>query len=324
MPAEFNQGFFVREPAWHGLGIVLPEYPGREEAMRLAGHDFNITEVALTRADRGTLVPGSKLLIREDKPDTELAVVKKSYTIVQNSVAWDVVDAIVDQPNVKYDTAGILRDGAIAWVMAYLDEPVRIDGDASLIYPYVSCSWAHDGSAALVVRRHAVRIVCANTHAAADAEAKASGRVFSFRHTLNVMQRIEEAKEALLGIRTGFADFVAMSNELARLTVSDQGIAMFIDALRPRATELVSDRVRENEDADRALIRSYLDGATINPEIRNTAYGLVQAGVEFLDHGRKYRNNETLLNRQVLNGEPLKDKLVVLARRASELFPISA
>lgn len=321
MPAYFNQGFFVREPAWHGLGIVLPEYPGREEAMRLAGHAFTIAERPVF--DSAGVIDSHKVLFREDT-GKRLNVASKSYTIVQNSTAWDVVDAIVAQPNVKYDTAGILRDGAIAWVMAFLDEPVRIDGDASFIYPYVSCSWAHDGSAALVVRRHAVRIVCANTHAAADAEAKASGRVFSFRHTLNVMQRIDAAREALLGIRTGFQDFVDMSNELARLTVSDQGIAMFIDALRPRATELVSDRVRENEDKDRATILGYLNGPTINAEIRNTAYGLVQAGVEFLDHGRKYRNNETLLNRQVLSGEPLKDKLVTLARRASELYPMVA
>ena len=44
MPALFDQGFFVREPAWHGLGVVLQDYPGREEAMRLAGHDWDVLE----------------------------------------------------------------------------------------------------------------------------------------------------------------------------------------------------------------------------------------------------------------------------------------
>src|SRR5690242_8795690 len=45
MSAEFEQGFFVRVPAWHGLGTVLDDYPGREEAMRLAGHDWDIVEL---------------------------------------------------------------------------------------------------------------------------------------------------------------------------------------------------------------------------------------------------------------------------------------
>ena len=45
MSALFESGFFVRKPAWHGLGVVLDEFPGREEAMRLAGHNFTVVEV---------------------------------------------------------------------------------------------------------------------------------------------------------------------------------------------------------------------------------------------------------------------------------------
>lgn len=321
MPAEFVQGFFVREPAWHGEGIVLAEYPGREDAMRIAGHDFTVGENAIISERTGTVIEENKELYRTDT-GLRLKVVNKSYGLVQNSTAWDVVDAIVQQENVKYDTAGILRGGAELWVMALLDEPVVINGDDSPTYPYVSCAWSHDGSSSLEVKRHAVRIVCANTSAAARSEAKNAGRIFSFRHTVNVMARIEEARQTLAGVRAGFADFVELSNELAALEVSEQGVTSFINSLRPSATTLVSKRVQDNEEKDRALILSYLNGPTIAPAIRNTAYGLVQAGVEFLDHGRKFRNTETLLNRTVLNGEPLKDKLVSLARNAAEQYPV--
>lgn len=318
MPAYFNEGFFVRVPAWHGMGKVLSEYPGRDEAMILAGHNFKVLEGDIMRARNGRTILTHKELYREDQPnaDAPLAVVNKSYTVVQNSDAWDIVDAIVRSENVKYDTAGVLKDGAVLWVMALVDEPVQINGDPSLTIPYVSCSWAHDGSAALVAKMHATRIVCANTAAAAESEAKNSGRIFSFRHTVNVMARIEEAREALKGLRSRFADFVELSNDLASLSVSEAGIDSFILSLRPASTQLISERVRNNEERDRALIRSYLDGPTCEG-IRNTAYGLVQAGIEFLDHGRKYRNTETLLNRTVLKGEPLKDKLVTLAREAA-------
>jgi hypothetical protein len=44
MAHQFETGFFVREPAWHKLGTVLQEYPGRDEAMRLAGHGFHVSE----------------------------------------------------------------------------------------------------------------------------------------------------------------------------------------------------------------------------------------------------------------------------------------
>lgn len=319
MPAEYVRGFQVRVPAWHGLGITLNEYPGRDEAMRIAGHDFTIGERPVWDADG--IIENKKSLYREDS-GLRLEVVNKSYGVVQNSTAWDVVDAIVQQENVKYDTAGILRGGAELWVMALLDEPVTINGDDSLTFPYVSCGWSHDGSGSLEVKRHAQRIVCANTSAAARSEAKNAGRIFSFRHTVNVMARIEAAREVLAGVRAGFADFVELSNELAALTVSEQGVTSFINALRPSSTTLISDRVRNNEERDRATILGYLNGPTIAPAIRNTAYGLVQAGIEFLDHGRKFRNTETLLNRTVLNGEPLKDKLVALAREAADRYPV--
>lgn len=57
MPAAFNEGFFVRRPAWHKLGTVLQEFPGRREAMRLAGHLFRVEErPALGRTDRKSVV----------------------------------------------------------------------------------------------------------------------------------------------------------------------------------------------------------------------------------------------------------------------------
>ena len=39
----FDSGFFVREPAWHGLGAVLPDWPGTfEEARELSGRDSKL------------------------------------------------------------------------------------------------------------------------------------------------------------------------------------------------------------------------------------------------------------------------------------------
>src|SRR3954471_23451189 len=47
MPALFETGFFVRTPAWHNQGIVLDDYPGRELAMELAGHNFDVVEAPI-------------------------------------------------------------------------------------------------------------------------------------------------------------------------------------------------------------------------------------------------------------------------------------
>lgn len=43
MPANFESGFSVREPMWHGLGTVVQDFPETlEEAIELAGLDFEV------------------------------------------------------------------------------------------------------------------------------------------------------------------------------------------------------------------------------------------------------------------------------------------
>lgn len=322
----FDIGFSVREASWHGKATVLGDYPGREEAMRLAGHDFRVIEVPVftrpTLLDRsGFPLPPSSLAplegwkaLQKDTDDVVLNVVRDSYTVVQNDVLWDIVDAVVDQPNVKYETAGVLRDGAVLWVLARLDEPVTITGDVTQTYPYIACSTTHDGTGACTARNTSVRVICWNTHSMMEDETFRTGREFTFRHTLHVLDRIEEAKTLLRGTREAFASYVAIAEELAHISVTDSTIERFLVEFVPLpAADIVSDRVVANVETAREAIRDILNGPT-TVTIRNTAYGLVQAGTEYLDHIRGYRNSDTYLGRTLLRPEPLKAKLVKLVR----------
>ena len=36
MSAEFENGFFVREPAWHGMGTVIKDAPDSKTAINYA------------------------------------------------------------------------------------------------------------------------------------------------------------------------------------------------------------------------------------------------------------------------------------------------
>jgi phage/plasmid-like protein (TIGR03299 family) len=318
MPAYFEQGFSVRQPMWHGLGEVLAEYPGREEAMRLAGHDFSVTEVPvfLKNEDRGTFpkAAGFKGLVNS-KTGELFNVARDSYTVVQNDVPWDILDAIVDQPNVRYETAGTLKGGAVCWALAWLDEPTTIKGDDSPIYPYGVVSWAHDGSGAIQARATSIRVVCWNTLSASEAQSKRSGRHFTFRHTKNVMARIDEAKRALSGIREEHEAFIELANELAAMPVTDAQREQFVERFIPAPVgQVVSDRVLDNISTARAHVRSVFNSPTMPEAHRNTAYGLVQAGVEYLDHLRGVRNSDTYMGRTLLRDEALKKSLVPMVR----------
>ncbi len=311
MPALFNMGFSVRKPAWHGLATVLDDYPGRDEAMRIAGHNWVVVEQPLFMAG-GAKVEGWKALVRHDTLGL-LSVVRESYEPVQNVILWDIVDAIVKQPNVKYETAGVLRDGCTLWVMARLDEPWQVPGDDTLTMPYVAVGTSHDAQHATEAMPMAVRVVCWNTYQAARESAKRAGTYFSFRHTSNVDERIKQARDAMSMVRAQFGEFKELALELANHPVTQDGVTAFIEQFIPMpAVGKVTSKAESFVDQARSSFAALLGGVTVPEAHRRTAYGLWCAGVEFLDHVRAFRTNETYFRRTT---EPnvMKHKLAKLA-----------
>lgn len=298
-----TQSYSVREPAWHGLSIVKEYYPGRDEAMMLAGHGFRVIEREIqTVAPEGksTLaLPGFKALIRHDN-GVALSVMKDSYGTIQNNIPWDVIDSLVTGGSgapVQYETGGIFDDGQVLWVLARLDEPVEIAGDDSPSYPYIFATWSHDGTVALLFSTTMIRIVCWNTlqMALRDAEARVS-----LRHSKHAMERTDEIKQAVHAARNGRNAFVEMSNELAAHEVSDDGVKDFILGFLPEPdADLITPRVRKNIDDNRTELASIIAGPTVPEAHKRTGYGLFQAGVEYLDHYRAFRSPETYFKRTV-------------------------
>lgn len=301
---------------WHGLGEVLADYPGREEAMRLAGHDFKIIERPVqVVGNRSSIdVPGWKALVKSGSTDV-LNVVRDSYGVVQNDVMWDIVDAIVGEPNVRYETAGVLKAGAVLWVLAWLDEPAQVPGDDSPVYPFVCVSTTHDGTGACQARAVSIRVVCWNTFSAASNQSKSSGLEYTFRHTRNVMDRIADARMALRGVRASHEAFMDLARELAELPVKESARELFLSSMIPLPeTALVSDRVARNVDEARAAVRAILNSRTIPEAHRDTGYGLWQAGIEYLDHARGARSSDTKFGRSLLRQEVVKNQLAALVR----------
>src|SRR3990172_8849908 len=135
MSAEVTEMFSVREAPWH-LGVettedqthVLTESPGREEAMRLAGHDFLVQEEPqyrrLVREVEGietvSFVPvdGWKFLVSDKSTDNNkvLHSAKDSYAVVQPTILYDWTEAILEaDEEVLWETGGTLREGAVLW-----------------------------------------------------------------------------------------------------------------------------------------------------------------------------------------------------------------
>jgi phage/plasmid-like protein (TIGR03299 family) len=323
--------FSVREMPWHGLGTILDEYPANwDEARKLAGLDWEPIEAPTYRRvpvinEDGTLdvryeeIPGHKLIERSDN-GVCLAVPKDSYTIFPNADLGPLVEAVLQQAGgrYEYETAGSLDEGRKVWALIRAAEPFKIPGDPrGDVLPYVAIQNSHDGSGALRAQRLRTRIVCANTSHAADLESERHGLQFVFRHTQSIGARVEFAKQVLAGMS---ADQQAAQNwaaDLLSLKVTEKGQRAFVEMFIPTpVAEIITPRVQNNIDRARAQVFGYLNSVTCEG-ISNTAYGLVQAAIEYSDHGRSSRTAESKFSRCVLSVEPMKRVAEKLAREAA-------
>lgn len=334
MPAEMYENdtmYSVRQAPWHlGTGTsvsMLDTAPERRaERMALAGQDFLVVENDVFNrvetvdpfgetAFRFVKLPGWKLLQRSDDNGI-LSVQRDSYSVVQNVVGHELFEALSEGARLDDGTGGTVKGGAQCYLTARIDEPQTVKGDSSPVYPYVVVTWAHDGSGAVQARSTNVRVVCWNTLTMSEAESRRQGTNFTFRHTAKVMERIAEAKEVIRGAREDRTAFIELANELADVPVSDEQREMFVQTFIPApVAKVISPTVEENIRVARARVRSIFDGETIPEAHRNTAYGLVTAGVEYLDHLRAHRNSDTYLGRTLLREEPLKKALVPMVRK---------
>ena len=321
MSANIESMFSVRQMPWHREGTITQDYPGSwAEARHLAGLDWEPVpaEVYLAYWHTGLNpvyepVEGWQAICRSDT-GAVLSVNKDSYTLIGHAEMGEIVEAVLAQPNLQWETAGVLDGGRSVWCLALLDEPITLPGDDSQTLPYLAITNRHDGTAACALRATAVRIVCANTFRAAELEGERTGTTFSFVHKSGWRNRIEEARTAVTGARAEMARYAELASELLAIPVSPAQRELFITEFIPKPPDgLITDRVARNVDEARAALRMIFESKTTE-QVAHTAYGLVQAAGEYLDHVRSARSWETRLNRTLIRPEPLKHRALSLAR----------
>lgn len=343
-----EQSFTVRTPAWWDdkAEYVLQEYPGREKAMELGGHNWDVVELpsftAIPNVESPVFLSAGEIeaqgfvrhgngWVRKDdgvvshvRSDNLFLLAKSadSFERIQNSVAYDVAEVLAGE-GFAYETAGTMDGGRQNYLTMLLNEPIYIAGvEGTKALLYLAESWAHDGSASLKVRTGNIVQVCQNTVAASEAEGARLGTDYIFRHTKNVMERIEDAKKAISGIREEQSVYVEVMEELAALRMTPDQRDLFVSTIIgdwdgkrfvSQAAD-TSERVKTNISAERAKIDALFMGPSIPDELALTGYEAFQAGVEYFDHLRAFRSKDSYVKRTLLTNNPAKASLVKTIR----------
>ena len=292
---ETHQGqaaaIFGRVDAWHRLGTTVA---GRaftaEEAMTL-GHlgGWDVRKCPIQSPVLGedgvhlVEVPNRYATIRTNpftgQPEA-LGVVGETYTVIQNEQHAEFLNLLVDESGAIFDTAGSLRGGRQTFVTLQMPQTMTI-GQVDEVRLNIAALNSHDGSMAFRLLVTPVRVVCANTQAAALRDARAS---WSTRHTNGAAESVTEARNTL-GLTFKYAEaFQAEAEAMIQQTMTDGQFWAMVGEIFPEPAEDASKRTQTaaQDRADR-LEHLWADAAT-QQAIRGTRWAGYQAVTEYLDH----------------------------------------
>lgn len=333
MPADFDSGFFVRQPAWHGLGTVVDTPPETwEEARILAGLDWDPIKQPVFAKDIGITeqgepyekyeeIPGWNRVVRSDTAET-LYIGPESYTLITHGDMGLIMDAIMGEEQRHWETGGSLEGGKKVWCLVELGDPIQIGGDPSATKRYVVILNSHDGQTSCKAIATLVRVVCGNTWHAAEVDGARSESCYTFTHTAQWKKKLElvgqEARAAIAGASEQVEAYRLIAEDLAAKPVTRSQELRFVDEfIFPTSKEHeLKPRALENVRAARTDLFGCLDSPTCEG-IRGTAYGLVQAGGEWADHVRPFQDRETLFGRSVMRVDTYKKRGHKLALAAA-------
>ena len=304
MAHEIESFASLREPAWHGLGVVFNEEKTTAEMLDTANlSNWNVRLEDLEIPSHLESDKSYQYVIRTNPFNTEqtdvLGVVGQRYVPLQNEDLFSFGDNILDGGG-RWETAGSLRGGRVVFGSLALERETILDpnGVADKVKTYLLVNTSHDGSIAIQASITPVRVVCANTlNLALNSIKKKNGvkQSFKIRHTQTAEGKIQIAREAL-GLANKYMDeFDKMAHAMIEQEVNAKMFNDIILAAYPKPEKDSKGAVKKWENKIN-LINDIYTGE-FNGMIAGTAWGAFNALTERLDWYRSARggSNESIL-----------------------------
>jgi phage/plasmid-like protein (TIGR03299 family) len=287
----------ARQDAWHRLGTVLDHTFTAEEAMRyafLGGWDVRKTSLTTTVLGEDGVstieVPDNYATVRTNPKTNQpevLGVVGNWYEPVQNEAHADLLDAVVDESGAHFETAGSLQGGKHVFITMKLPEAMMVGGvDQTDVY--IAGLNSHDGTSAFRLLVTPVRIVCANTQAAALRNHQSS---FVIRHTNSATGRIAQARQALNLTWKYVEAFEAEANKMIEAPYRPVDWANLLKRVFP-VTDEMSKRAQSNRQVTVDTLNGLFFDSDTQANCRNTRWGAYNAFTEYYDHVLDVRDKD--------------------------------
>lgn len=310
---------YVGATPWHGLGQTLEHGASIDEWTTAAGMDWNIQRAKVRYAtgygqgaDAWSEVDGQHVLLRSDTK-APLGIVSSKFKVVQPREVLEFFRDLTEGAGFTMETAGTLHGGKKYWALAKIGADAVIKHSSDKVAGYMLLATACDGSAATTGTRTSVRVVCDNTINIA-LRGRPDAKI-SHRSTFDA-----EAMKDELGIsREEFHAWAATMRLLAGERVDrNKADRILFEALTGHDFRKASVRAIE-ECQEKAAFKKMMalfegDGRGARLDgVRGTAWGLLNAATEFVDHHVRATTQDNRLDSAWFGpGQKLKAKVLDL------------
>jgi phage/plasmid-like protein (TIGR03299 family) len=288
---------FVGQTPWHDLGNRLAPKQSIEVWSREAGMDWRILSSPVCYQPQGEQpsplhFDDHQVLYRSDT-NAPLSVVSGRYQVVQPREVLEFFRDLTTASGYELETAGVLKQGKRFWALARTGQSTVLKG-SDAVTGYLLLASSCDGSLATIAMPTTIRVVCNNTLAIALNNTVGSVKVpHRTVFDANVVKR-------QLGIAVSQWDgfmvrMKALAERKVKTTEAQRYITRVICDVAPNAP------LPSAVSHERALkrVEELFNGSGRGSELaaaKGTAWGLMNAVTEFVDHERRARSQEYRLD----------------------------
>lgn len=298
---------YVGETPWHGLGNELtPKQPievwAKEAGMNWRIESSDVSYYAKHEAGGKLIMPFSdnKVLYRSDTLEP-LSVVSQRYQEVQPSEILEFYRDLTEQADFELETAGVLKGGRKLWALARTGQSTTLKGK-DVSNGYVLLATACDGTLATTAQFTSIRVVCNNTLAISLAD-KSGGMVKVPHSTVFDGEKVKNQ----LGISVkAWNEHMYQMKQLTERRVTQAEATNYLNRVFNDMDDTII-RFPTNKKTQQAIpnakamnqIMTMFNGAgrgAMLDSSRDTAYGLLNAMTEFVDHERRAMSTDHRLD----------------------------
>ena len=295
MSHQIEKMAYVGATPWHQLGNQLSAKQSIDVWAQQAGMDWNICEtpVRFMTEQAGSLgsimsFDDQKVLYRSDTK-APLSVVSSRYQVVQPKAVLEFYRDLTEVSGFELETAGVLKEGKKFWALAKTGKETSLKGN-DLVKGYILLATSCDGTLATTATPTTVRVVCNNTLSVALQGASSAIKV---PHSTSFDAQLVKRQ---LGIAVSQWDsfMYRMKTLSERKVKSHESQHYFLKVLCQTDNRADPAMGLMNERALKK-VQSLYDGQGKGADLasaQGTAWGLLNAVTEFVDHERKAKNQD--------------------------------